>query len=257
ETALPNFIGPVTISGPGAGLLTVRRDPAAATNFRIFTMTVGDSTISGMTITGGRTTGTDLNTNGGGGIGVDGANVTIQDSAITGNSSSGSGGGIYVFFGTVGLTVRNCLISGNTAGTDATSQYRDGGGISVGFGASLLVENSTVSGNTSPTEGGGIYVYRNAAATWTLRNSTISGNLAGLCGGGILVRIANEGGSGTLVVQNSTIANNTVNAASTGPGGGGIAQVGPGGTVSVDSTIVANNVSAVAPDALGAFTANF
>src|SRR5207248_3085083 len=86
ETALPNVTGPVTISGPGAGLLTVRRDPAAATYFRIFTMTVGTSTLSGMTITGGRTTGTDLNTNGGGGIRVDGATVTIQDSVITGNS---------------------------------------------------------------------------------------------------------------------------------------------------------------------------
>src|SRR5207247_149964 len=102
------------------------------------------------------------NASGGGGIRVDGASVTVQDSVITGNSSSGPGGGIYVFFGTVGLTVRNCLISGNTAGTDAASQYRDGGGISVGFGASLLVENSTVSGNTSPTEGGGVYVYRNS-----------------------------------------------------------------------------------------------
>src|SRR5205823_6481020 len=216
QTALPGITNPVTISGPGAGLLTVRRDPAAAANFRIFTMTAGTSTLSGMTIAGGRTTGTDLNTNGGGGIRVDGANVTVQDSVITGNSSSGPGGGIYVFFGTVGLTVRNCLVSGNTAGTDAASQYRDGGGISIGFGASLLVENSTVSGNTSPTEGGGVYVYRNSAATWTVRNSTISGNTAGLGGGGIWVRSPDAGGGGTLVVQNSTIASN-----SAGPQGGG------------------------------------
>jgi hypothetical protein len=256
ESALPNIISPVTISGPGAGLLTIRRDPAA-TSFRIFTMTTGSSTLSGMTITGGRTAGTDLNTNGGGGVRVDGANVTIQDSVITGNSSSGPGGGIYVFFGTVGLTVRNCTISDNTAGTEAASPFRDGGGISVGFGASLLLENSTVSGNASPTEGGGVYVYRNAAVTWTLRNSTISGNIAGHGGGGIFARSPGTGGNGTLLVQNSTIANNSANGTDAGDGGGGIGQAGPGGSLSLESTIVANNSAAIAPDVQGAVTANF
>jgi hypothetical protein len=253
-SALPNIINPVTISGPGAGLLTVRRDPVATTNFRIFTMTAANSTLSGMTITGGLTTGTALNSNGGGGIRVDGANVTVQDSVVTGNSASGPGGGIYVFFGTVGLTVRNCTISDNTAGTDAGSQFRDGGGISIGFGGSLLVESSTVSGNTSPTEGGGIYVYRNSSATWIVRNSTISGNTAAMGGGGIFVRSPDTGGAGALVVQNTTIANNSAGA---GLGGGGIGQIGTGGSVTIASTIVANNSSAQAADVLGTIAANF
>lgn len=253
QTALPAITNPVTISGPGAALLTVRRDPAAATNFRVFTITTGTSTLSAMTITGGRVTGTGLSTNGGGGVRVDGANVTIQDSVITGNAASGPGGGIYVFFGTVGLTVRNCTISNNTAGTDASSQYRDGGGISVGFGASLLLETSTVSGNSSPTEGGGVYIYRNLPVTWTVRNSTISGNTAGVSGGGVFMRSPSTGGSGTLVVQNSTIANNAAN----GTGAGGIGQAGTGGGMTIDSTIVANNPGTSASDVLGPVTANF
>jgi len=257
QSALPAIVNPVSINGPGAGLLTVRRDPAAASNFRIFSVTSGTSTLSGMTITGGRTTGTSLGTNGGGGVRVDGANVTIQDSVITGNSSSGPGGGIYVFFGTVGLTVRNCTISNNASGTDAASQYRDGGGISVGFGASLMLENSTVSGNSSPTEGGGVYIYRNLPVTWTVRNSTISANTAGRSGGGIFVRSPGTGGSGTLVVQNSTIANNAANGTAAGEGGGGIGQSGTGGSLTVESTIVANNPAAIAPDILGPVTAHF
>src|SRR5262249_35476796 len=62
ESALPNLADDVTISGPGANVLTVKRDPAAATLFRIFTLNSGTTTISGLTISGG------LLPDGGGGI---------------------------------------------------------------------------------------------------------------------------------------------------------------------------------------------
>ncbi|HTK78726.1 MAG TPA: hypothetical protein VL371_25940 [Gemmataceae bacterium] len=45
------------ITGPGAGLLTVRRDPAAAAAFRVFDFNFpsgGTATLSGMTISDGR-----------------------------------------------------------------------------------------------------------------------------------------------------------------------------------------------------------
>src|SRR5262249_25048189 len=78
---------PVTITGPGASLLTVRRAPAAATQFRIFSVSDGSAsainvTLSGMTITGGVTS-----TGDGAGVFTDNENVTITDSVITGNST--------------------------------------------------------------------------------------------------------------------------------------------------------------------------
>src|SRR5436309_206346 len=50
----------VTVNGPGPGLLTVRRDPAAASQFRVFNVNgagVLNVTLSGMTISGGNSTG--------------------------------------------------------------------------------------------------------------------------------------------------------------------------------------------------------
>jgi hypothetical protein len=52
------------------------------------------------------------------------------------------------------------------------------------FGAMLILNNSTVSGNTA-NYGGGIYNY---GSTLTLTNSTISGNKSSYNGGGILIQ---------------------------------------------------------------------
>src|SRR5438067_6724195 len=98
-----------------------------------------------------------------------------------------------------------------------------------------MVENSTISGNTAPVEGGGIYLYASGAVTETVRNSTISGNTAGISGGGISEAVGP--GSLTLVVQDSTIAGNTANGAGVVAGGGGLATVTTAST-SLMSTVV-------------------
>ena len=90
------------------------------------------------------------------------------------------------------LTVANSTISGN-------STARDGGGISVSGG--LVIENSTISGNSAGGNGGGIW------GGATVENSTISDNSAGGNGGGIY---------GGATVENSTISGNS------GTNGGGI-----------------------------------
>src|SRR5262249_45366878 len=101
-SALPDLTGELSITGPGADLLTVRRDSASA--FRIFTVASGASVeIAGLTIANGNTT---L----GGGIYNQG-NLTVTNSTFSGNSAGG-GGGVYNFGM---LTVSNSTLSDNSA----------------------------------------------------------------------------------------------------------------------------------------------
>src|SRR5439155_12063100 len=140
----------VTITGPGAGLLTVRRDPAAATNFRIFTF-AGTSpvaaTLAAMTISGGQATNAAaIGGASGGGIFVGGGTLTVQDAVVSGNSAGADGGGIAS--GAANLTLRNTTVTSNAAGISAAAARRAGGGISE-LGGTLLLENSTISGNSA------------------------------------------------------------------------------------------------------------
>jgi parallel beta-helix repeat protein len=248
----------VTIIGPGAGVLTVRRDPGAATQFRVFDVNgsgVINVAISGLTISGGNTTGTP-----GAGTSGDGAglllfneNLTLSNVVVSGNTTATEGGGIGVASGGGFLTVRNSTISGNVANGIGTAAG-GGGGIYFANGGSLLVENSTISGNTSTNfEGGGLYFYGNVGAGGlTVRNSTIAGNTAGVNGGGIGLRTV----TGTLSIQNSTITANTAGT-TTGTGGGGIAQVtGTAAIITIINSIVSGNTNSVAPDIASTGTVN-
>jgi hypothetical protein len=131
--------------------------------------------------------------------------------------SDNSGPGVWNYFF---LTVLNSTLSGN-------STALDGGGIRSGtFKApgGVTVINSTISGNSASGGGGGIAIYYGGL---TIVNSTISGNSGGDAGGGI----ANY--TGGVHVANSTISGNS--AAS----GGGIYNVAGqfGGTIEISNTI--------------------
>src|SRR5207247_671338 len=92
--------------------------------------------------------------------------------------SSGTGGGGILNEGTVLLS--------NVWVTDNLSNCR-GGGIENASGATATLNNSTVSGNSSPNGGGG-GIYN--LGTLNLNGSTISGNFGWIGGGG---GIANHG----------------------------------------------------------------
>jgi parallel beta-helix repeat protein len=242
----------LTISGTGAGLLTVRRDPAAVANFRIFEVTGAtplSTTLSGLTISGGKTSGTTAVAAGGGVRVGSGQSVTIQDAVISGNSAGTAGGGIQCSGGT--LTVRSSTISGNTSATDIANFYSSGGGICVSAGGTLLVQNCTISGNTTAAAGGGVMLY--GVSGGTVRNSTISSNTSTFSGGGL------GADSGTLTVQNCTVTDNKVTGGAVVYTGGGIANVFGGAQVSIESTVVANNTNAAmnSPDESGAVAAKF
>src|SRR5262249_31660555 len=128
--ALPNLTHSISIEGPGAAQLTVRRNTGGS--YGIFAVGSGATvSISGLSITNGY----NASLFGGGGIDNLGT-LTVSDCTISGNMAQDIGGGIDNA-GT--LTVSDCTISGNMA--------HWGGGI--WNGGTLTVSDSTISGNAA------------------------------------------------------------------------------------------------------------
>jgi len=183
----------LTISGPGANLLTVQRSASAA-DFRIFEIAFAniDVTISGLTIANG----SDLGNVGGGILDASSGTLTVTGCTLSGNSAI-YGGGIEDEFGTVIIT--NSTLSGNSAD--------DGGGIATNNAfCTVTITNSTLSGNFAYGLGGGIY--NQGGATVNLINATISGNSSNypdsFGGGGIY-----NNNDSTVNARNTIIAKNT------------------------------------------------
>jgi len=176
--------------------------------------------IDTVTITAGTISGNSAAS--GGGIFNSAGTVTIASiNNFSTNTVTGSGGGIDNVSGS--LTISYSTLSANTAGVTGTT-VGSGGGIENG--GTLVVNDSTLAGNSAVALGGGI---DNLGGTTTLTNDTLAGNSA-LNGGGI-------SDSGTLSAVNVTIAYNTVYV---GGDGGGL-YVGAGGLATLDNTIVALN----------------
>jgi predicted outer membrane repeat protein len=174
----------------------------------------------------------------GGGLFVDETEVTvlIQNSSLIANDGL-TGGGIATGLLIGDVTVVRSTISGNTAGVR-------GGGIYAGTlynGSSVTIRQSTISGNSAP-DGGGLFVDY-LYGSLLLENSTVSGNNAvgepGSTGGGLFIGYL-YGEGGTAIVRHSTVVDNTA------VRGGGIFL--ESGGLSVDHTIVANNVAEVGDD---------
>ncbi len=149
------------------------------------------------------------------------AGAVVADMTITNGfvlpapQTSSIGGGLLMRSG----TVRNCLITGNTA------DFR-GGGIWINIG---VLTNSVVTGNTSGHWGGGVYVQGASRVV----DSVISNNTAANSGGGIKIGLGPE-------VSNTDIVNNTA------PRGGGVSFTTAGGVVT--NCLVANNIATSSSD---------
>lgn len=213
----------ISISGPGADLLTIKRDPSAA-SFRIFNVHRDHTvTIEGLTISGGQAPGPGVDLDGGG-IYNDRSMLTINRCAITGNTAW-SGAGV---FNSSTLNVQNSTISGNHA-------IYNGGGVYSGkdyANTDLTVNNSTFNRNTAGLSGAAIcnstYLYGNGTAMLKLANSTLSGNsspngvLGNISG---VVTISNTllnigtGGASLVNVNNGTIISAGYNLSSDNGGG--------------------------------------
>ena len=148
-------------------------------------------TFQGLTIRNGMS-----DSQGGGGVRAANADVVFQRVNVSGNSTSGKGGGIASVSsaGAANLTLINSVVSVNSASMS-------GGGI---FGDAVVLKNSAVNSN-SGDDGGGI-----EANTAVLTNSSVNGNVAGEFGGGIH--------ASTVALTKSTVNGNRAN-----DSGGGLA----------------------------------
>jgi CSLREA domain-containing protein len=248
---LPTMNSNIIINGPGSSDLTVRRDTGG--DYRIFFIDNSIVSISGMTITNGRSPdGANTAQPGGpgGGIRQGGGELTLNDVVITGNRTGnggtinnnntagwgGSGGGID---GSGVLTITNSVISNNIAGNGATGFFGGSGGFGGGLtfaGSTLTMTNVQVTGNRTGDagtttsgglggnggEGGGMYITVTNSARLTrvnISNNTAGDGDDGGDGGGIVVV------SGPVTMTDCTINNN-----SSGQGGSKFAaQAGIGG----------------------------
>jgi hypothetical protein len=236
-----------TITGPGAGLLTVSGNNLS----RVFEIDANaTASISGLTITGGFA-------DRGGGLRNLGGTLSMTGCSVTGSAAIYDGGGLYNESGTITLT--SCTISGNKAVNHMTVINCQGGGLFNAGDATL--KDCTVSSNYSAVRGGGLY----NKSTLDLTGCTLSGNTAVEAGG-----LYNQGGT-------TTMTNCTVSGSAQSDGGvvmyagtlslinctisGNYSMVGyalriGGGSTTLTNTIVAGNSSPYSsnPDLAGGFS---
>ncbi|MBX7102441.1 MAG: hypothetical protein K1X57_00065 [Gemmataceae bacterium] len=210
----------------------------------------------------------------GGAINLPAGSLTVENCTISGNTAQGRAGGIY---NTGGLLVVRSSSFDASAGSGNRSNTSSGGAINA-IGGSTTIIDTTISGSTAATRGGGLYTsntnllvdrclfqsntslsasgasgggaciapFLNVVNT-TIRNSTFTGNTA-LTGGGLQFYLA----YGIQRLSNCTIVGNTATSTAAGAGGGGLARIAFGtGALFMDSNIIANNTNTVAPDFQG------
>lgn len=109
-----------------------------------------------------------------GGIGVADADITLNNTAISGNTATGGrGGGI----GAIGLN-NSPVVRLNRTTLDNNSASSDGGAIAV-VDAGFFISNTTVSDNTAAGNGGGIaYANTDTSVSGGIEFSTIVSNTA-------------------------------------------------------------------------------
>ncbi|MFG2863075.1 right-handed parallel beta-helix repeat-containing protein [Streptomyces sioyaensis] len=223
DTAAPAITSPITVLGNGA---TIRRDPAATTDFRILDIANGGRAgLSRLTIKGGKFTAGD-----GGGILVeDGGTLRTNNTTVSDNAAN-RGAGIEINEGGT-ADIQLGTITRNQAGLA-------GGGID-NPGGSLTLTNSQLTDNSagSPEVGGGGGGYDQDDGTGTIRATTISGNTSVFGGGGI------DHDGGDLTVTGGEISDNTASGGGVHGGGGGIwtGSFENGAPMTVSGTTVTGN----------------
>jgi len=250
---------PVTITGPGAGLVTVD----AAGLYRILSIDLGAAEwgqtvkLSGLTLANGYTgdgqgagivnesaalvldscvvSGCTNDFFSGGAIVLNSiySPLTLINTTITENSAF-QGAGIYVFGGIPSIpesllvTIQNSTISKNT------TAFGGGAGIFIEAGGAVVIQNSTLAENVADGNGGGVYV--NAGGRLTVEGSTFTGNASKSLfqGGGALFFTGDAVGS----ITNSTISGNTADESA-----GGILAFYFDGTLDIRNTTIAFNTA--------------
>jgi hypothetical protein len=180
--------------------------------------------------------------------------INLTNLKISANRGS-YGGGIYIQ-GAALLTINGCNITGNSQ-TTTTTNIGGGIGVTPGTGnlATVTIKNSTISGNSSVGNGGGIAITcggnganTSAVNSLWIENSTIYGNsinTSAKIGAGIYYKTCgttgNSAHTNNLTLNHCTIVSNTTNA---GTGGDGVCIDNSGGyatSVVMNNSIVIGN----------------
>lgn len=211
----------VSITGPGAGSLTVRAGTSTTNQFRILDVTFagGDVTVEGLTLSGGR-----VNDEAGGAIRFQSpGTLTIRDSVVTGNRAN-NGGAIYSEYdGTIRIE--------NSSFTDNQSVYASGGAIHT-IEADVVIEDSIFDSNRSYGSGGAVSIF--SAGELTITDSQITNNRSledGYNGGAI------DSGDGAITITGSTLSGNTAE------GGDGGVVYSIGGAVTISNSTFDGNTA--------------
>ena len=225
-----------------SGMLTVRES-----TFRSNTANRAGGAVEDIGGTGSMASFTDVtfasndagdNPGNGGAIHITGAGtVRVDSSMVQSNVAGGQGGGLWNF-NTASMDVTYTTVDGNSAPIGG-GLYQQGGDGNDGV---LMFANSTASNNEASNVGGGVFA---DGATVQIENSTVSGNSADTGAG-----VASRGGR--VLLSNATIANNT--AGSDGGGLANLSpDFGDGddsddadadaASISPDNTIVADNTA--------------
>lgn len=206
----------------------------------------------------------------GGGLYQDGGALLISDSFFEFNEAEMGGGIAVASIGGVWNLLRVRVGSNNAGPGEGAglywdnsgtgyinkSQFQDnhaaggGGGIYLGEGKLVLAQTTLLDNRESGASslgGGGIY----NKAELELINSTLSGNEAFHDGGGIY----NAAGSPTVLLTNSTLANNVAGFGGT-PGATGGGLYAETGTVTMVNTIIAGNTNGECDATTGTFISN-
>jgi hypothetical protein len=244
--------GNLTIANTSGGTVVVN----GGGNNRVFDINASDTnnaataflvTMQGFTITNGFASPGDFAPGAGGAIRDQGnQSVTLTNMVLNNNSATADGGG-FVMENTVNstwtLTINNSTLSNNHAGDT-------GGGFDTDGAGTVIVNGSTITGNTDVNQGAGIYIDAIltagvfVGAPMTMTNTTVSNNSAlaagtlgppasGGSGGGI-----SNAGNGTMTITGCTISNN-----SAGGTGGGFSDENAVGTLIVSNSAFIGNTS--------------
>ncbi len=211
ESALDNITASLTINGPGANLLTVRRAYDATSSFSVFSIAAGVTdrvAMSGMTISNGYI-------NFGGGIDSL-SNLTLTNVDVTGNWGV-LGGGVAIFSADGVFT--GCTFSGNKTNLFGGGIYFQGGG-----GHTLRLLNCTISGNYAASKGGGVL---NRCFSGDSKLQVVSCTIVNNSGAGGIESFAQSSNTVTAstTLRNTIIAGNTPSNLITSTEDGGVPMV--------------------------------
>ncbi|MCP4985691.1 MAG: DUF11 domain-containing protein, partial [Colwellia sp.] len=160
---------------------------------------------------------------------IDGsASVTVENLSLTNGSvvsvANADGGGVSIG-DTATVVISNSQIYSNTAN-------EDGGGIfASGIGVTVAINNSQIYNNSNSSlypKGGGVF---NADAHMSLQNSAVYSNSTAWRGGGLYI----TGSSAEMTLTNTTVSSNTA-----ADKGGGLFKEHAGTVTIVDSKVAYN-----------------